>query len=797
MLKNYLTIIVRNILRYKQLTAINVLGLAVGMASFFTIVLYLKYELSFDKFNHDYENIYRINFTLTDPSKEKSNYASSPIPLKKNVEKFEGVKYACRFSQTYDKMYFSVNDSLIFTSDGGIFADSSLFDVFTFQFLKGDKNALNLPNTMVLTRSFAIEKFGTIDLVGKTYRIDNQFDCKIMGVINDIPSNSHFSAKFLISFSTAELIFDDLINENWFSPPAYTFIRIEENSYQKVEQQLKNFVVPVKNDSIFRNTLIEFSLTPLTKIHLFSHLQNEFNQNRKLTDILFFSTVALSILLIACFNFINLSTAMAFTRAKETGIRKVMGASRQNLIFQFLGEAQLMAFASMGLSFFILEVFIPVFNKLLETNIVLHNFNSISSYLLLISITILTGLFSGIYPAILISGFNAIQVLKGVIRVGVLSRIIRKILVTAQFTVTIVLIISTIFIFKQVVFFFKKSLGFDADKVLNVLFLNPEDKSIQSFLDFKEKLLKIPDVESVTFSMGYPFGDINSLYIRTADGQKVEKRTNFMMIDSSFFEVYKIKTDSILFPIKTDSTIIKCFVNQTFIDSIRIENPVGKRITLKNNKTLKIVGVVSDFHYRSLAYSITPLVLVRYEANDSTFFPPVFSMKVTSKNKEKVNAIVNFFQKEFPTNAVSFSFIEEKIPFEYRRQMESGSLLANFALISIAIALLGLMGLVAFTSKRRTKEIGIRKANGAFTINIILMLIFEHLQLVFFAIIVGFAVSYFIVDKWLDFFAYRIPIIVEPFLYTAANLIVITSLIVVVQAYKAASRNPVESLKYE
>lgn len=776
------------------MTAINVFGLAVGLASFIAIMLYIKYEFSFDKFNEKYEQIYRVNFSRIDPEENASNIASSPIPLRNLLDSIPFIEYRCGFTRSYDKMYISDNKKLDINTDGGIFADSTLFDVFTFRFLKGDKTALNGPFKVAVSESFAKKHFNTIEIIGKKLRADNQFNCTVTAVYEDIPANSHFTAKLIFSFATTETIFTDKIQNDWYSPVLYTYIVVKPENYETVENHIEQLTIPTNYKK--KNISIKFSLTPLSDIHLFSHLDNEFKENRKLTDMLLFATVALSILLIACFNFINLSTAMAFTRAKETAIRKIVGASRYNLIVQFLGEAVFMAILGMLVAFFGLEVFIPVFNKVLQTNIVLHNISSISSYFLILSITVLTGLFSGIYPAYLISAFNPLDVMKGVVRTGVLSRMIRKVLVTSQFIVTIILVISSIFIFRQVVFFFQKPLGIDGKMVMHVNFLNPDKHTQKIFYDFKKHIEKIDDIERVTFSQGLPFNIKPAVYIQKAGNKIIEKPVSYYGIDSSFFDVYHIKLDTIT-DIAVNSEIRQCVVNQMFVNEFGVKNPVGKIIERSKYNKIKIAGICADFHYQSLSEPLKPLVMVYINPSDSLLFPPVFSLRLKNINNDTKRKIQNVFEQHFPNNAFSLSFLYAKFPKLYRRHAESGSLLANFAFLSIIIAMLGLLGLVAFTSKRRAKEIGIRKANGALTRDIIIMLIFEHLRLISVSLIIGFPVAYFVIDKWLGFFAYHVKISLIPFVITGIALIIVSSIIVFVQAFKTASRNPVESLKYE
>ncbi len=795
MFKNYFTIAFRNLLRHKQLTIINLTGLIIGITAFFLVILYVNYEFNYDNYHKDINLIYRLETNFSDTLK----YATSPFPLHKEISKVQGIETATHLTHVYNVMYLKTSDDRKYTVGGGVFGDGDFFKIFNIPFIEGSiDTSLSKPNTMVITRSFADKYFANQNPVGQEVRIDNQFWCRITGIVADVPSNSHFTFNFFVSYSTTSDIFDSTIINNWNNNLIFNYIKIRNDADKKqVENQINDII---HSHGVDKN--IRYDLNPVRGIHLRHDLKHDIKHSLKATELFLYISITLSILIIACFNYMNLSTAYSTSRATEVGIRKVVGASRLQLILQFVGEAVILSVLSLFISIFITELIIPHLNSMLKVEIVLLSYYNIPIFIFMFLVALLTGIFSGLYPAFMLSRFQPVTVFKGITRIGVLSNVVRKILVVMQFIISTVLVIVTIFIFRQLIFIGTSQLGFSIDNLVTVNFLNREARTVSYFDDFIDELVLNDEVENANYAI-HTLGKkmITKFGVLKEDG--TSKMIEGLSLPSSknTIETFKInilkgeENYNNIMSKYPDKTV--CLLNETAVKELGGEVKIGDYIKFDIGYEIPMVAITSDFHYSSFRDKISPVVTIIMRSDTLNIVSPEFAIRLKNIDEASQNAALKVFEKYFPNNAFEIRKMTDRIKLMYLKDSIVARLLFFYTALALMIASIGLVGLISFLSRKRQKEIGIRKVNGALTFNIIYELSKEFFVLIGLSQIIAIPVAYLIVKKWLSNFQYHVDISISLFIGASIFVFVISFLTLIIQSYKAATINPMEALKYE
>jgi len=805
MFQNYITTALRNIFKNKGFSLINVTGLAVGMAACLLIFLFVQDELSYDAYHEKADQIYRIAVDYKLRSQEFEVATVGPVVAETMISLYPEVEDAVRFRDPGD-LIIQYGD-ISFRESAAVFTDPSFFNVFSIPLIAGDqKTALAEPHSLVLSRKMAEKYFRNDNPLGKTLKVGNRDDYKVTGVIEKIPDNTHFHYDFLLSMASL----DESRVPSWLTLNFQTYLLLKPGSDTKVlESKFSELVTKYVGGEIEKITGIsaklafgsgqfrfQFYLQPLRDIHLHSDLLAELEANSDIKYVYIFSAIALFILIIASINFMNLSTARSAGRAKEVGVRKVLGSQRIQLIRQFLAEAVFFSFFSMILALFLVSLFLTTFNHLSGKSLSISSLSSLFFIGMILLIGILTGILSGVYPAFFLSAFQPVKVLKGELQRGVRSGPLRNSLVVFQFTATIILIIGTLSVYRQLQFIQNRKLGFEKEHVLildNANLLRDQSQA------FKGEVLTHPEYLSATVT-GYlpipssrnattvfPEGDVRSsstVQFWTVDYDYIKTLGMTIARGRDFSREYSTDTSSVI-------------INQRAAREFGWEDSIGKKISLPTSTkgdfiTLHVIGVVEDFHYESLRDNIAPLILRLGEDRGH------ISFRIRTENMNKTITLLKRKWNEFlPIQPFDYYFMDDRFDTMYRSERRIGEVLGVFAFLAVIIGCLGLFGLASFTSERRTKEIGIRKVLGASIPNIMKLLLREFFILVVIANIISWPIAYFVINRWLKGFAYRAPLSIWIFLASGCSAILIALLTVSYQAVKSAVTNPVDSLRYE
>lgn len=808
MFKNYFKIALRNLWKNKVFSTINIVGLAVGLAVCLLITLYVVDELSYDRYNKNADRIYRVDADVKFGGNElRLAVASDPMgaTLKRDYPQVE--EYARIYTSEGSKLIKKGNEYI--EEEHVANADSTLFNIFTLPAIEGNtRTALNEPNTVVITASTAKKYFGTTDALGKTIEA-NKVPYKVTAVIKDIPHNSHFNFDFIFSMDNVDYQFGNYLSMNF-----QTYILLKKGTYYKAfeknfKQVIQKYILPQAKQFMHINSMddfyksgnkLEFSLMPLTDIHLHSDRFPELGINGNIQYVYIFGAIALFILLIACINFMNLSTARSASRAKEVGIRKVLGTQRKNLIFQFLTESTIMAVISLFIAIAIAYLALPFFNNVAAKSLSMRSIITPKILPFLIALPIVVGIIAGSYPAFYLSKFKPVSVLKGKINAGFKKNILRSGLVVFQFFMSIILIIGTVVIYKQLNYIQTTNLGFNKDQVL---IINGAGALGNNAAAFKNELLTMPGVRSGTLSAYLPVSSSRSDNSYSKDAVMDPNNALSMqtwVIDYDYIKtmgMHIIKGRNFSKDFGADSSGI--ILNETAAKVLGYDNPIGKKIytnfQMANSNDLinyTIIGIVKDFHYESLRQNIYPLGM---RLGKST---GLASFKVSAANVQSlVNQVKIKWVKLAPGMPFSYRFMDESFNNMYRAEQRVGEISITFSILTIFIACLGLFGLVTYMAEQRTKEIGVRKVLGASISNVIIMLSKDFLKLVLIAAIIAFPIAWWAMHTWLQRFAYRISISWWIFIVAGIAALLIGLITVSFQAIKAAVANPVDSLRSE
>lgn len=787
MIKNYILTAIRNLKKHTTFSLLNIIGLAIGMACSILILLWVQDELKFDKWHSKADRIERVLVRIINNG-EPFEVAVTPAALAPSMKKdFPEIEYTCRFKNLGAWLFRYKDGEFIQGNSGAI--DSTAFDIFDFKFLMGNpEGALSDAHSVVLTEELSKRIFGSENPVGKVVEVRGKGAFKITGVIANI-DHSHFDFEFLFPFH--QIIEDgENIDEMGQGPYNFTtyYLLKNKNLSAKVNKKLKTFL----NQFDEENTTELFNQS-LQDIYLKSHFAYDFTIRGDYNSVITFSAIAFLVLLIACINFMNLTTARSSNRAKEIGLRKVVGAKREHIVNQFFSESVFMAILSFLLSLVIVSLLLSEFNKLSGKEISIDVLKDPLVILLLIGVALVTGIISGSYPALYLSSFNPVKVLKGKLSSGAKSSVLRKILVVIQFTLSVALIISTILITQQLKFIKNKDLGYNKH---HLLYVGMNRKMTQNYETVKQQLLAEPNITSVTTSRVLPIYACPSFTLTQWEG-KDDDRTmsmHFIGIGFDFFKTMGIdiiegRSFSKDYASDTISSII---INQEAVKQMGMKDPVGKTLTVFGQQSY-IVGIMKDFNFNNVKNKIAPLMLHIAPQQARVSF-----IRVSPNDMEKsINHIEKVWKSFEPDFDFNYHFMDETLENLYRAEQRSNKLINYFTIFAIFISCLGIFGLASFMAEQKTKEIGIRKVMGASVSTIVRIFSAEFTKLVLISNIIAWPLAYYAMEKWLESFAYHTKLSWWMFALGAVLSLTVVIITISYQSIKAATKNPAESLRYE
>ena len=792
MIKNYFKIALRNLARHKGYAFINIFGLAVGLAACLIILAYVQFETSYDRFHSKADRIYRLeNEAQNQSGRVRWSATLQPVGgiLRDQAPEVESVTQI----MIKERALVRYGEKRLY-SDYFRYADPSFFDVFDFEILRGSKTSLNEPWKVFISQSAAIRYFGDEDPVGRVLDVSQEIyneveTYEIVGVMADTPANSHVHIEFLASISSAMADVEDPWRRIGFT---YVLLR-EGVTVDEVTPRLAEIEETFLPEWV---TLDNFMLMPLDRIRLYAQGRGQIEPTGDIRYVYLFSAIALLIVVLACINYMNLATARSSLRAREVGVRKVVGADRQQLIFQFLGES--FWFVGLGLiaAAVLAELSLPMFNKMLNSTVEI-DFSNPAFVAITGAGAMIVALIAGSYPAFLLSGFSPSSVLKSVFRTRS-GPILRKSLVVFQFAVSIGFVAATIVIYKQLDYIQKERLGFDQEQKL---VLTVRGHMGDQGSAFKQELLRQAGIRGVTMSSSLPgsyaafsFVDAEDIEGYRGDPEAVPVFDRYW-VDYDFFDVLGLefvegRAFAASFPSDVSQALI---VNEAAVRRFGWEEPLGKRITLPGGTQKQVIGVVKDFHVKTLREAVEPMI-IEIDDGPPWYLAVAISPEQFAENRSAIEAIWNRFLPDLPFR---YSFLEDDIAALYEAEQRMGRLFVLFAGLAIVVACLGLFGLAAFTIVQRTKEIGIRKTLGASTVGLIRLLSEDYLKLLAISLVVAIPIVAFAMQSWLDGFAYRIEL--EWWIFAAAGGLALFIALATVsyQSIKAVLANPVEALRYE
>ncbi len=805
MLRNFFKVSIRNLIRNKTYSLINILGLSIGMACSILIFLFIMDELSYDRYHEKSDQIYRVGVdAMLQGNEMKAFVTGAPVgrTFVNEIPEFINSARVVRFEdvtiKTGDKK---------FTENNAFFVDSTFFDMFTVEFISGNSDkVLNMPHTILLTESTAKKYLGSDDVVGKSMNIENE-EYLIQGIIKDCPVNSHFHYNILVSAVSAPFANFETWMSNDFS---YNYVLLEkgadsEKLTEKMYEVSMKYIGP-EIEAVFgtsADNLInvdgnsyEYVLQPITDIHLKSHTTYEIEPNSNIVYVYTFSIIAIFILFVAIINFMNLSTARSATRAKEVGIRKVVGAFRMSLFKQFLFESIVMSVISLIIAMIIIESVLSVFNSFTLKELTIGYFSNLYVLPALLLLAIVVGVLSGLYSASYLSSTKILNVIKGKILSGNTHSWFRSFLVVFQFSVSIALFICTFIIYNQLNLLRNKDVGFNKKNIVVIENMGELGNSYQSF---KDELEANPIVRSISTSSSLPARSIGGLPLAIeGDASNKVYAPRLFAVENSFMESYELKLKEGRFfsdDLASDSFAI--VLNEAAVKEFELEDPVGKRLVTKFYGHVfrwNIIGVVEDFNYRSFHDDIDGVVLTSFAVSVPSLISIKLNTEINESSLKTINKVWDSFAEGTP---MDYYIMEDDFDNLHSEEFRTGDIFVVFSILAIFIACLGLFGLASFMAENKTKEIGIRKALGASTRKVVSILIVQFTKWVLWANVIAWPVAYLFMNNWLQNFEYRVKIQWWVFIVSAILGFFIAITTVSFQALKAARANPVNSLRYE
>ncbi|OFX83967.1 MAG: hypothetical protein A2W99_03565 [Bacteroidetes bacterium GWF2_33_16] len=803
MIKNYFITAIRNLIKQKGYFIINLLGLTIGLTACLLLTFYIIDELSYDRFNEKAERIYRVGYDVERPNGDRIDQIVTEYKLKEafesyfnQIETFVRIGWPQSYYVEYeDKKFYESNISLV---------DKDFFDVFTFEWIAGNpKGALDEPYTIVITESVAKKFFGDENPINKTLHIMTnvgEATSRITGVIKDMPRNSHFHLNIMISMGSAPNVLTHLELNDWGNMSVYSYILIPENlSIESIQKKGKDFTKQMRG--VETTFIPDLLIQPLLDIHLHSNASWELETNGNYRNVLLFSIIAIFILLIASINYMNLATARSANRSLEVGMRKVLGAKKMSLVFQFLGEAILTTFVSLVFSVALADILMPAFNRIAGKEIDILWMNNMWIFLLIFVIAIVIGIFSGSYPAFFLSSIKPLNALKKKSKSSSSGGILRKVLVIFQFSISIILIVCTLIVYLQWSYMKNKPLGIDPSNI--VIMRSPGTDKYEAF---KEELLKNPNITSITGSLKRPPLELSMYLSYKAEGVEYDgnKAIKLVPVEYDYFKTLKnkiVKGRSFDRNMSVDenSTFI---LNEAAIKEFGWNEPLGKMFETSivdptSGKWVprkgQVIGVAEDFHFESVHNRIAPVVyLINHD---------MISWLIIKVNSSNTSEILEYIKEKWDNQNVEInyapSFYEDDLNALYKAEKRFFTIFVIFSGLAIIIACLGIFGLASYTAEQRTKEIGIRKVMGASVGTIVKLTNREFLLLVLFSNIVAWPIAWYFMNRWLNNFTYRIDLTIWPFIISGIIAIIIALLSVTYKALKASRTNPVNALRYE
>ncbi len=786
MLKNYIKIAIRNLTRNKGFTFLNIAGLVVGMAGAMLIMLWINREMSVDRFHENGEHIYQA-WNRDNVDGEVWCWTSTPKPMGPVLrDNYAGIEDMSRFNYSGELIY-AIGDKKM--NRISAFVDSTFLEIFSFELIKGNKQTvLDEPLSLVITEEMAKSLFGDEDPINQMVTLENRLELKVTGVLADLPNNTDFEFEALMPWSLlVQLGFSD---NNWGNNSISTYVEVAP---QVNITNLNAQIASIRKEHYSPEATTELFLYPLEDGYLYDEFVNGIPVGGNIDRVRLFAIIAAFILLIACINFMNLSTARSEKRSREVGIRKLSGARREMLVFQFLMESIILAFLSGLIAIVMVQLLLPAFNDIIKVDLIIP-YNLPLFWIIFLSFILITGILAGSYPAFFLSSFRPVKVLKGTFAKSKSLLAPRKVLVIVQFTFAIILIASTIIIKQQIEHVQKRAKGYDESQLI-YLTLNEEIEA--GFVSFREALLQEDLVASMTKSMspitqswsnswgiGWEGKDETNkqLVYRFAADIKPVETFGLTLVEGRDIDVTKYTTDS-----------LAILLNEEAVKTMGFDDPIGQQIS-DGDEPWTVVGVVKDFIIGSPFGRIKPLVI---EGSKSWFSVFHLKLKEGIPTKENLAAIEAVFNTHFPSIPFEYEFIDESYAKSFANQQRIATLTSIFSTLAIVISCLGLFGLSAFAAEQRSKEIGVRKVLGATVAGIMWLLSTDFLKLVIVSFIIATPIAWFMMDKWLTDFDYRVSISATVFMITGIVAVLIALLTVSFQAFKTALINPVDALKDE
>lgn len=791
MWKNYFKIASRNMAKHKGYTLINVAGLTIGIAVCFLIFLWVKDEVSYDRFHSNSENIYRVLWKARYGDNEW-NIPVIPVPVGTTLEKdFPEVKHATQFvagGLTFKK------DNDFIREQNILFVDNDFFNVFKINFISGNpETVLETEDAMVLTKKSAEKYFPNQNAVGQFIERNDGKTFRVTGVVEDFPAQSHFHFDFLAPIKTLSYVEER--KDGWGYATVYTYVALHPGSNaQELDRKFQAYVNEniLEDDFLTGNNYSSFPLQPMLDIHLKSNLEAELEPNGNISYVYLFSIIAFIILLLACINFINLATARSLMRAREVGVRKVLGSQRYQLIRQFFAESLLYVLVAVIAAVVLARLVLPAFNDFAGKELRLDLLSSPVTVLVLAGLALLVTILAGSFPALFLSSFTPLQVLRGSVLKIDGRDWLRKSLVVTQFCISTGLIIGTLVVWRQLNFLQNERLGFDKEQVLVINRANALGQNYNTFLD---QVRALPQVKKAAAAQNLPGkGYDSSLFSPEQPANYKETSLSYTFVDNQFLDALgmELAAGRNFSPeLASDSSAF--IINETAAKALGWDDPIGKQLNYGDFIKGPVIGVVKDFNFESLHHKIKPLVMMHTRWISSHIAIRLQAGEVNNT----INSIQNLWKEFVPASPFDYTFLDENYRELYEKEQRMGQIFIVFSALAIFIACLGLLGLSAYIAAQRTKEIGIRKVLGASVTGIATMLSKDFIKLVLIAAVIAFPLAWWGMSKWLEDFAYRTQISWWIFAIAGAAAVLIALITVSFQAIRAAVANPVDSLKTE
>jgi len=788
MIKNLIKTAFRNLFKSLGYSCLNILGLTLGITSALFLLIYITDEISYDRYNEKVDRIYRVSTHVKSPDDEfRWNITQFPFGPQV-VQDYPEVQSFVRFFNL-SKSVFKYKDKEFF-EDKFFCTDTTVFDIFTYECVKGDpKAALKEPNKIALTESTANKYFGDTDPIGKILSTDDK-SFEVTGIIKDIPKNSHFRFNALASMKNIPKS-----AENWIGFGAYTYLLLPKDFdvkpfELKIREMYDKYMAKLVPD--MKDNKFEYILEPIKNIHLYSTNPNEPEPAGSITYIYIFSTIALFLILIAAMNYVNFATARSAKRAREVGLRKTIGSSRSSLIIQFLLESTILTITALAISIVLIELLLPQFNmlsgKLYNLRIIFTpSFISFS-----VGIVVLIGILGGCYPAFYLSRFSPSAVLNGDVTKGSAGNRFRNVLVTTQFVISIVLIVFTLMVYKQVNYLKTKDQGYNQKNVI-CFKVDPEMK--HEYFAFKQSIQQNPNILSMTSTNRY-VGEGTSKYIFNIEtNEGMSKRSiNAIEVDNDFIETFGLKLikGRVFQEDIPSDTINGVVISESFVKRMNWIEPIGKKIELGNFLKANVIGVIKDYHALGMYSEVESMVILYYPCNAVAY------IKLSNNDIKGSLQFIELKWKEiYPKKPFEYSFMTDRFQQQFKADEKRGTIFLIFTILAILIACLGLFGLVSYMVEQKTKEIGIRKVVGASSKTIIWLISKNYLVIISTALAIAFPISFFLINKWLQNYVYKADIGITIFILTSIIATIITLVTIGYKAYKVSALDPAKSLRTE